>query len=208
MPNVVRDSYDVNAELHASLFLGELERDTQSTKWLAAFAELAQRSGPVADLGCGPGSVVSHLCKLGLSAVGYDFSSSQVAQARNAFPDLQFQLGDLTALDHADSSLGGIVSRHSLIHNPPSAFAAVFAEWLRALEAGGPVFVSFFASRSADAHGTPFAHKVATAFEFDPATVGQQLRDAGFTDVRIEANPISEGGRPFDHATVLARKPS
>ena len=209
MPDAVRDAYDANAELYASLFLGELLRDAQSTKWLAVFAELAaQQAGPVVDLGCGPGSVVNHLSELGLSAIGYDISPGQVAQARKAFPDRDFHVGDLTALAHRDSSLGGIVSRHSLIHMPPSSLNAVFTEWWRALHADAPVFVSFFGSRSGEAHGTPFDHKVATAYEFDPATVGQQLQDTGFSHVEIETNPIPEGGRPFDHVTILARKAS
>jgi len=206
--NLVRDAYDANAELYASLFLNELDRDAQSRKWLAAFAELAaQRSGPVADLGCGPGSVVNHLCGLGLTATGFDLSPGQIAQAREAFPDLQFDVGDLSELEFANSSLGGIVSKYSLIHMPPSDLYGVFKEWLRALEPRAPVFVSFFGSRSAEAHGTPFDHKVVTAYELFPASVAQQLQDAGFTNVEVESNPIPEGGRPFDHATVLARKP-
>lgn len=208
MSDLVRDAYDANAELYASLFLNELDLDTQSTRWLADFAELAAEcSGQVVDLGCGPGSVVNHLSRLGLTATGTDISPGQVMQAREAFPDLHFDVGDLAKLEYADSSLGGIVSRHSLIHIDPDALGDIFAEWFRAMEPGAPVFVSFFGSRSAEAHGTPFDHKVVTAYELFPATVAHQLQGAGLTPVEIEANPIPEGGRPFDHATVLARKP-
>jgi len=49
-------------------------------------------------------------------------------------------------------------------------------------------------------------HTVATAYELFPATVAQELRDAGFTDVEIVTNPIPEGGRPFDHVTLVAGK--
>lgn len=208
MTDPVRDAYDSNAELYASLFLHELDGDRQSTSWLAAFAELAARQpGPIVDLGCGPGSVVNHLHKLGLTATGIDVSPGQIAQARLAFPDLQFEVGDLQTLEFADSSLGGIVSRHSLIHLQPSDLDGVFAEWFRALEPGAPVFVSFFGSRSPDAHGRPFDHKVVTAYEFFPTTIATQLRDAGLADVEVEAIPIPEGGRPFDHVTMLARTP-
>lgn len=205
--DAVRDSYDANAELYASLFLDGLDRDPESLEWLARFVEMAaRRSGPVADLGCGPGGVVKHLCELGLSAIGYDLSPGQIAQARKAFPHLQFHVGDLTALGYDDASLGGIVSRYSLIHLPPERLSTVFQEWIRALEPGAPLFVSFFGSKSVDAHGTPFDHTVVTAYELFPATVGQQLRDAGFADVEIGRTPIPEGGRPFDHAIVLARR--
>lgn len=197
------------AELYASLFLRELDGDINLRGWLAAFAKLAApQKGPVADLGCGPGHIVNHLSGLGLTAVGYDISPGQIAQARDAFPDLQFHVGDLTALDYTDSSLGGIVSRHSLIHMLPSRFNDVFEEWMRALKPGAPVLVSFFGSLSAEAHGTPFDHKVVTAYELFPATIAQQLQDAGFTDVEIGTRPPPKGGRPFDQGTVLARKPS
>ncbi|MDY7105914.1 MAG: class I SAM-dependent methyltransferase [Actinomycetota bacterium] len=208
MTELVREAYDANAELYASLFLNELDSDTQSSTWLAEFARLAAACrGLVADLGCGPGSVVHHLSSRGLPALGVDLSPGQIAQARQAFPDLHFQVGDLTELPFDDASLGGIVSRYSLIHLHPSDLDDVFVEWFRALEPGAPAFVSFFGSRSADAHGTPFDHKVVTAYELFPERVGQQLRDAGFTRIELESTLLPEGGRPFDHATLLGQKP-
>ncbi len=209
MTHPVREAYDTNAELYASLFLHELDRDTQSTRWLTTFAAIAADSrGEIVDLGCGPGSAVHFLSQQGLTATGIDLSPGQVAQARHAFPDLAFEIGDLTALRFDDASLGGIVSRYSLIHLPPSDLARVFVEWFRALEPGAPVFIAFFGSRSVEAHGTPFDHKVVTAYELSPAVLTDQLEAAGFADVEQEAVAIPEGGRPYDHATILARKPA
>lgn len=208
MTDEVRDSYDALAEQYAALFLHELDRDSNAKARLAAFAELAAgREGAVADLGCGPGSVVNHLVGLGLTAVAYDLSPGQIAEARRAFPESEFRVGDLAALDNADSSLGGIVARYSLIHLPPSRLGDVFTEWMRVLEPGAPVLVSFFGSTSAEAHGTPFDHAVVTAYELFPAKIAQQLRDAGFIDVEIGVLDPPEGGRPFDQGTVLAVKP-
>ncbi len=209
MADEVRDSYDAIAEQYAALFRGDLDLDTTGRDWLALFAELAAtQNGAIADLGCGPGHVVDHLSGLGLAVVGYDLSPGQIAQARSAFPDSQFRVGDLAALDNADSSVGGIVSRYSLIHMLPSRLCDVFGEWMRVLESGAPVLVSFFAASSVDAHGSPFDHTVVTAYELFPATIAQQLQDAGFTDVEIGVSPPPKGGRPLDQGTVLARKPS
>jgi ubiquinone/menaquinone biosynthesis C-methylase UbiE len=204
----VRDAYDAMAELYASINLDALDHDTNARAWLAAFARIAApRRGVVADLGCGPGHVVHHLSQLDLNVVGYDVSDGQVAQARTAFPDSEFHMGDLTALDAADASFGGIVSRYSIIHLPPSHLSAVFAEWMRVLEPGAPLLVSFFGSLSADAHGTPFDHKVVRAYELFPGTVARQLQEAGFADIEIGIRPTPDGVRPFDQATVLAIKP-
>lgn len=205
----VRDAYDAKAELYASMFLDGLDHDANARRWLASFAELAvDRPGPVADLGCGPGHVVDHLTRLGLTVVGYDLSPGQIAQARTAFPDGSFAVGDLTALGAADASLGGIVSRYSLIHLDPDRLPAVFDEWCRVLRPGAPVLVSFFGSRSPEDHGTPFDHKVVAAHELDPATVAAQLGAAGFVDIEVGVLPPPEDGRPFDQATILARSPS
>lgn len=204
----VRNSYDAMAELYASMFLDGLDQDRNAREWLASFAELAAaHDGPVADVGCGPGLVVDHLTGLGLTAVGYDLSPGQIAQARKAFPDSVFHVGDLTALDLADGSLGGIVSRYSIIHLLPARLGQAFSEWMRVLEPGAPAYLSFFGSTSAETHGTPFDHKVVTAYELFPATVAEQLRGAGFTDLEIGTLPPPEGGRPFDQASILARKP-
>lgn len=208
MTDEVRDSYDAMAEQYAALFLGDLDRDTNFLDWLARFAKLAGvQTGLVADLGCGPGSVVNHLSELGLTVVGFDLSPGQIAEARKAFPDSAFHVGDLAAIDADDSSVAGIVSRYSIIHLLPSSLGDIFAEWVRALRPGAPVLVSFFGSTSTETHGTPFDHKVVTAYELFPATVAEQLQDAGFTDVEVGVLPPPDGGRPFDQGTILARKP-
>ena len=85
----------------------------------------------------------------------------------------------------------------------PSRLSEVFTEWMRVLEPGAPVLVSFFGSITADAHGTPFDHKVVTAYELFPATIAHQMEDAGFTDAEIATRPPPEGGRPFDQGTIL-----
>ena len=121
-------------------------------------------------------------------------------------PTSQFHVGDFAALDIADSSLGGIVARYSLIHLLPSRLGNVFSEWIRVLEPGAPVLLSFFASSSADAHGSPFDHAVVTAYELFPATIAGELHDVGFSDVEIGAllTRPKEGDR-FEQGTVLAR---
>ena len=204
----VRDSYDAMADLYASLNLDALDGDSNAREWLAVFAKLAaRRHGVVADLGCGPGHVVHHLSELDLNVIGFDLSEGQIAQARRAFPEAEFHVGDLAALDVTDSSIGGIVSRYSIIHIAPSLLSDVFGEWIRVLEPEAPVLVSFFGSLSADTHGAPFDHKVATAYELSPGTIARQLQDAGFVDIEIGVCPTPDGVRPFDQATVLAIKP-
>ncbi|MGI9602251.1 MAG: class I SAM-dependent methyltransferase [Acidimicrobiales bacterium] len=208
MTDEVRDSYDAMAERYTALALGDLDRIPSDRDWLAAFAELARsHPGAVADLGCGPGHVVHHLTELGLTVTGSDITPGLIAAARRTFPDLSFRVGDLSALDVADASLGGIVSRYSPIHMLPDPLGSFFWEWRRAREPGAPVLVSFFAAPSAEAHGAPFDHAVVTAYQLHPDKIAGQLQDAGFGGVEIGMRSPLEGERPLDHGTVLARKP-
>lgn len=207
MSHQVRDRYDAMAEEYAALFLDDLERVAADRKPLEAFVALARASsGPVADLGCGPGSLVNFLAEQGLDAIGYDLSAGQVAQARHAFPDAEFHVGDMTALGLADRSLGGIASRYSIIHLRPTQLADVFNEWFRLLAPGAPLFVSFFASRTPGAHGTAFDHTVVTAYELDAQTITSELEDAGFVDLSVRVSAPPNAKRPLDHATIVARK--
>lgn len=208
MSDAVRDAYDTVAASYTTLFLDELDRIPADRERITTFAEMTGPfAAPVADLGCGPGHVTNLLSELGLAPVGYDISPGLLTEARRAFPHLRFRLGDLTAPDIATQSLGGIVSRHSLIHLEPSRLGAVFTQWLGLLIPGAPVLVSFFAAPSAEGHGTPFDHAVVTAYALCPTTVAHQLRTAGFTEPAITTRSPLAGQRPLDHATILARRP-
>lgn len=69
---------------------------------LPAIRRLAQslgnslaKKGRVLDLGCGNGSLSHELSKLGFEVCGIDRSGSGVHIAREAFPEVQFALGDV-----------------------------------------------------------------------------------------------------------------
>lgn len=203
----VARAYDEVAELYASLFLHDLAADDDARPWLEAFVDLIDpHDGPVADLGCGPGHGVASLRREGVDAFGIEISAGQVGQARAAFPEIDVRVGDLTALDVDDATLGGIFSRYSIIHLPPGELDEVFAEWARVLAVGAPVLISFFASRQPGNHGRPFDHKVTTAHELDPARVAALLGEAGFVDVRWASVPPATDERPLDKGTVLGRR--
>ncbi len=207
MQTDVRNGYDRNAEVYARLFTGEVEADPDAMAWLGRFVDaVGPRAGAVADLGCGPGHVTDLLCRHGVAAVGSDISAGLLAEARRRFPQRSYRLVDSTALDIGDGALGGIVSRYSIIHMPVGSLPGVFAEWRRALAPGAPMLLSFFGARTPDTHAEAFDHKVVTAHALEPATIAELLGTAGFDVVDRAAIPIPAGGRPYDQATILARR--
>ena len=107
-----RAAYDTVAVDYAKLLRTALAAKPLDRAMLATFAELVQATGagPVADIGCGPGRVTTHLHSLGLSTFGVDLSPSMVAVARRTHPGLRFDEGSMMALDLTDGTLGGIVA--------------------------------------------------------------------------------------------------
>lgn len=88
-----RASYDTVAASYHELLQGEMATMPYDRAMLAAFAELV--TGPVVDLGCGPGRITRHLASLGVKVFGVDLSPSMVEVAREKHPDLDFAVGTI-----------------------------------------------------------------------------------------------------------------
>ncbi|MET9610909.1 class I SAM-dependent methyltransferase [Streptomyces sp. NPDC006512] len=187
------DAYDAIAVRYADLVRDSLDDLPLDRSFLAAFAELARAAdaGPVAELGCGPGYVTGHLRDLRLDVFGVDLSPVMIDLAREAHPDLRFEVGSMHALDLADGELGGIVSWYSVIHAPPREIPSYFAEFRRALAPGGTLLLAFFESGGGPV--AAFDHKVTTAYRWPVDELAGLAREAGFVEVgRMLREPLAE----------------
>ena len=177
--DATRTSYDAVAETYVRLFGDELAGKPLDRALLAAFVETV--SGPVADLGCGPGHVTAHLHRLGCQAFGIDLSPEMVGVARRAYPAVSFSQGDMTQLDITSGSLGGIVAFYSIIHLPPDLLPLALAEFARVLAPGGQVLLAFQTGAGEVSHQTDWhGHPVALDhYRRAPADVTGHLAAAG-----------------------------
>ncbi|EYT81698.1 methyltransferase [Streptomyces sp. Tu 6176] len=176
------DAYDAVAVRYADLVRDSLAGLPLDRAVIAAFADSvhAAGAGPVAELGCGPGYLTAHLRDLGLDVRGIDLSPVMVGLAREAYPDLRFDVGSMDALDLADGSLAGVVSWYSLIHTPPQDVPAYVAEFRRVLAPGGRLLLGFFEAEGGPV--TAFDHKVTTAYRWPVDELARIAAGAGFTE--------------------------
>lgn len=204
-----REGYDSAAQEYFDRFKDSLRDHPFDRAVIGAFAELVRASGalPVVDIGCGPGYVTEHLRGLGLAVRGVDLSPEMVALARRNHPGIDFGVGEMTALDAEDGSLGGLFSRSSIIHTPPERLPETFAAFHRVLAPGGHLLLCFQADDDASELAQPFDHSVALAYRLSVRGVAELLREAGFSEVaRQVVAPEEDPIRGFHYCHLIVRK--
>ncbi|WP_030599085.1 class I SAM-dependent methyltransferase [Streptomyces rimosus] len=207
--STTRDAYDAAATTYARLFRDSLRESPLDRAALGVFAEAVSTNGggQVADLGCGPGHITAYLGELGLAAFGVDASAAMIELARQHYAGLRFDVGSMAALDIADSALGGVLSRWSIIHTPPREVPAILAEFHRVLAPAGHLLIGFSASEDASCPTQAFDHAVAPAYRWWPDHLAGLLRTAGLAEVaRMVREPQPTDRRQFREVHLLARK--
>ncbi|NYI07542.1 class I SAM-dependent methyltransferase [Allostreptomyces psammosilenae] len=211
--HTTRASYDTVAVDYDRLFRDELDTKPLDRAMLAAFSELvrAPGTGPVADLGCGPGRVTAHLHTLGVDAFGIDLSPGMITVARRTHPELRFDVGSMTALELADDSLGGIVAWYSTVHTPPEVLPTVFAECHRVLAPGGHMLLAFKVGDLRRHMDQAYGHEVSLdVYWMPPEQVSELMGGAGLVmDARMIREPDEqERPRQGRQGFFLAHKPT
>lgn len=207
-------SYDRVAPKYADTFFEELSRKPFDRVLLDRYAGLVRAlesgglSGPIWDLGCGPGQVGRYLADRGLDVTGLDLSDEMVAIARRLNPTMRFVQGTMLALPVADGTLAGIVAFYSIIHLARGEAVRALREFSRALRPGGLLLLAFHGGEgelfAAEMLGEPVAiHATLYGGEEVAAYAGE----AGFIEVEVSARPPYD----FEHQTqrvyLLAAKP-
>ncbi|MFC8589326.1 class I SAM-dependent methyltransferase [Streptomyces sp. NPDC057217] len=204
-----REAYDAVASTYEEMFRDTLRDRPLDRAALDVFAEVVRAAGGgrVADLGCGPGHITAHLDGLGLSAYGVDASPAMIGLARRAHPHLRFEVGSMDALDIADGTLDGVLSRWSVIHLPPDRLPPVLAEFHRVLAPGGHLLIGFSGSEGPEHPTQVFDHAVAPAYRWWPDRLSALLRAHGLAETaRTVREPEPADRRQFKEIHLLARK--
>lgn len=203
----VRASYDRVADNYVEMNLG----DIRSHPWLRAamdgFAASVRGSGPVLDVGCGPGSVTAYLAKLGLDVSGVDLSPRMIEHARRLHPDQRFVVASATGLDLECSSLGGILGWWSLFNLPRSVLPSVLESFAQALVPGGHIIIATYMGDGdiarTEAYGGVPVSWTTHLWQSDQLSV--LLAAAGFEPVAELRLPAGAAGVPA--LVLVARRP-
>lgn len=207
-----RAAYNTVAADYAELVGTELDHKPYDRAMLATFAELVTNNGggEVADIGCGPGRITHHLATIGITAHGIDLSPGMITVAKHTYPDLDFRVGSMRALDIADNTLAGLVAWYSIIHIPTAELPDVFSEFHRVLRPGGHAVLAFqVGDEHRQRHGA-YGHADVTinSWRRTPQHVREQLTRSGLP-VHAELVRAADdlGYETSPQAYLIATKP-
>ena len=133
----VQRTYDVVADAYAEQYGDELSHKPFDTWLLDRVA--AEATGPVADVGTGPGQIAAHLAARGADVTGIDASAGMIAEAKVRHPDISFEVGDLRRLLRPRTASGwsAITAWYALVHLTESELPAAINALGATLAHGG-----------------------------------------------------------------------
>ncbi|MEZ5181150.1 MAG: DUF480 domain-containing protein [Acidimicrobiales bacterium] len=206
----VVDAYDAAAGSYAEALLGELDAKAFDRWLLERVAALAD-GAPVADAGCGPGHVGAFLAMAGAEVIGFDLSPAMVAEARRRFPELRFEVADLTDLPAPGDGpelWGAIAAWYSLVHLAGSELAPALHLLATRLRPGGWLALAVHVGDEVRRVTELFGVAVEVDFVLhDQAQVLAAVAAAGLTDVEwYRRGPLAGAEVDTERLYVLARR--
>lgn len=205
-------AYDAVALAYAEKFGDELAHKPFDRWLLDRVAELAGAGPHLADLGTGPGQVAGYLAEAapGSFVLGLDLSSEMIEQARPKWPEVEFEVGDLTSLMRPRTADGwsAITAWYSLVHLAASELAPAIAGLARVLRSGGWLALAVHTGAAVHHLDEWLDQPVDLDFVMhDPAQVLDAVRAAGLSDVEwYHRGPLPDEVET-DRLYVLARRP-
>lgn len=179
-------AYGALAEVYIERF-GSVD-DTHPDDLAFIEAHLASATGPVIDVGCGPGHHTEHLRSLGVGAVGFDLVPAFLRHATASSPDARYGRAAADRLPVPDGAAAGVLAWYSLIHLRPEQLDPVLIELRRVIAPGGALVVGIFEGPVVE----PFDHRVITAHRWPLEAFVERLSAAGLQVVDRLQRPGDE----------------
>lgn len=206
----VRSSYGAVAAAYAEHLASELD-DLPFERWLLERVARGAGYRPMIDVGCGPGHVTAFLASTGADARGIDLTPQMIEEAKARFPDVRYEVGDLTRLLRPDTAdgWGAVLAWYSLIHLAGSELPGAVAALARPLAPGGVLVLGLHAGNEVRHLDTWFDADVDLDFVLHRVPdVVDAVSAAGLRDVEwFLRGPLEARGETTQRLYVLARHP-
>jgi ubiquinone/menaquinone biosynthesis C-methylase UbiE len=199
---IVEQGYDQVAAQYARLEDGD---SWPRTRWLEKVLRDLPPGSSVLDLGCGSGDPAGILIAQQHRLTGVDLSREQIKRARRNVPSGTFLHADAASVHFPDASFDAVVSFYTLEHVPRAEHASLFGSIHRWLRPGGLLLLSLEEGESEGLVGEWLG--VPMFFScFDPETMVQMIRVAGFEILETAVETQIEQGTEIPFFWVLARR--
>lgn len=172
----VSRAYGARSAEYIELF-GEIDAAAEADR-NAVLAWARGITGPIIDVGCGPGQWTHFLREHELDVEGVDPTPEFVVAAQRRYPGIRFRIGRAERLDVDAESLGGILAWYSLIHTDPELIDSALTGFARCVRPGGGLALGFF---EGGPELTPFDHAVTTAYAWPLERLSARVEACGFT---------------------------
>lgn len=133
-----KEAYDKAAQKYYYLFYNELDNKPFDIKIINSYLSYLGLQSIIGDMGCGPcGHIEDYVSKKGYNIIGIDISEKCVEIAQENFPEIKFQVGDMSSLNYKDNYFDGLISYYSIIGTPRKYVTQVLDEYCRVLKKNG-----------------------------------------------------------------------
>jgi uncharacterized protein YceH (UPF0502 family)/SAM-dependent methyltransferase len=205
----VQRTYDVVADAYADHYGNELSHKAFDTWLLDRIA--AEATGPVADVGTGPGQIAAHLASRGADVTGIDSSGGMIAEAKVRYPEVAFEVSDFRRLLRPRTAAGwsAITAWYALVHLTESELPATIAALGATLAHGGILALATHMGPETRHVTDLLGHIVDVDFVLhDPDVVLAAVTAAGLeVSEWYVRSPIPEVESETSRLYVLARRP-
>ena len=119
------------------------EQDAWTRLRLGAIEDLVepQRGERALDLGCTAGAITHFLSTFGCEAVGVDAEPRAIERARDLYPELSFEVADVSELPFEDAEFDKAVAADLVEHLDDAALEGMLSESFRVLRPGGTLSI-------------------------------------------------------------------
>lgn len=133
---MVINTYDIIAEEYNK----EFGNDMSDKKYIDKFLKEVN-NGNILDVGCGVGNLTKYIKDKGFKVLGIDLSNNMLKIAKQRFPDIDFQIMDITNIKLPKHSFDALFVAYSLFHIQPSKIEDTMKGFVEILKTNGKIML-------------------------------------------------------------------